>query len=305
MADANRVELGAPGGLTSRNMSEGADAGDPHNPRPEPLTQEQAEAIISKMSPEQVEALARLLPPDAMLDALRNHTPHLAGYQHDPEVKRVHRFIGAFITTFAELVTTMRNHTREMLVPSAPTGEFLLEALFETLTAEPIQRAFFAVSSSLVEHDRHEAAIRSVLRRRVREEIEFRNDVVHADWSLGWRDADTDEPVPPAVQKIKPAGGVVALRALDIDVETLLAHINRVQDLRWDLDAYAMGCLGTARGADVRILDFLALVPGKRGAQNEVRRVDRDPEKVRLVAEARVGAGGRRYTARDTHAIDN
>jgi len=248
-----------------------------------------ARTLVDGMTREELDAIASRIPTSIIVESLRRNAPHLVGYHNDPGVKETHRLIGGYVTTFSELTATLREHTLDLLRPSLEATA-LLETLFETFTADPLQRALFAVATSVATHDDTDVAIRNVLRRRVQAEIQFRNDLVHADWNIGWRDATTDDPVPPTATKIKMTGGVAEMRELDIDDAVLRAHINELQDLRWELNAYVVGCLNQGHLASgPGIQELLVLHRGKRGDPNEVRRTSYDPEKVRIVRETRRG----------------
>jgi hypothetical protein len=76
------------------------------------------------------------------------------------------------------------------------------------MTANPIVESFFGLSTYVGELDEPEKRVRNALRRSVDEHVSFRNDIVHADWAIGWVKVDTKERVPDTAHKIKTQAGV-------------------------------------------------------------------------------------------------
>ncbi len=112
-----------------------------------------------------------------------------SGYHERPEVKQLHRVIGGYIAIFSELTSTMRHHMTDYFAPldaefTVPNAK--LDVLFATMTAKPIAESFFGLSTLIGDLDENEVQVRNQLQRDVKRHISFRNDMVHADWFIGW-----------------------------------------------------------------------------------------------------------------------
>ncbi|MFD6198093.1 hypothetical protein ACFWE3_15495 [Mycobacteriaceae bacterium NPDC060252] len=155
------------------------------------------------------------------------------GYHNKPEVIQLHRVIGGYIDRFSSLIAYMRQAistyfaTPEEVYPLR-VGP-LLDILFAPMTAKPIADAFFATSTRVADLDECEVAVRNALRRSVENQMNFRNDLVHADWSIGWEDADTAQSLPNTARKIKTRSGVPTMGSLDVSTNDIIRQINELQ----------------------------------------------------------------------------
>ncbi|GIG26905.1 hypothetical protein Cde04nite_31490 [Cellulomonas denverensis] len=176
----------------------------------------------------------------------------------------LHRSIGGYITMFSEMTASMRQQIGAYLAPvdvEFPISDRLLDVLFASMTAKPIVDAFFSLSTEVGKLDADEAAIRNQLRRRVNEHLAFRNDLAHAEWSIGWQDADTGERLPPAALRIKSSEGVPRLQDVGISSQVIGSHIDEVNQLRRLVMVFGRCCRARQRGHDVRLFDLLAVGP--------------------------------------------
>jgi hypothetical protein len=132
----------------------------------------------------------------------------------------LHRVIGGYIDVFSHLTAIMRQSiTSYFALPDEvyPLRVLpLLRGLFATMTAKPIVESFFGLSTYVGELDEAEIAVRNALRRNVDDHVSFRNDLVHADWIIGWENAETSEPIPDTAYKVKTKAGVPTFSDLEI-----------------------------------------------------------------------------------------
>ncbi|TFD49386.1 hypothetical protein E3T55_11480 [Cryobacterium frigoriphilum] len=197
------------------------------------------------------------------------------GYHEDPSVIQLHRAIGGYITTFSEMTALMRQMIGEYLAPvddEFPRPNPLLNIVFATMTAKPISDSFFAMATAVGDLDETGGRIRNALKREVTHNISFRNDLAHADWSLGWVNADTNEPLPSAAYKIKSDEGVPRLTQLDLGTNDVIRQINRLNPLRTVLAAFAGTCRGIQRGESTSVADVLELHRSHPSETFEVRK---------------------------------
>lgn len=208
----------------------------------------------------------------------------VSGYHEQPEVVRLHRTIGGYITVFSELTAVMR---RQMGVYMAPVGaelaeNRLLDVLFASMTAKPIVDSFFAMSTEVGDLDEDSLAIRRQLRRRVDEHVSFRNDIAHSEWSVGWEVVDTGERIPPTAHRIKSLDGVPRLTDVGITANGIVQHINAMNHLREAVLVFGRACRARQCGSDVQISSVLALgheasggIPVERDSGYQEWRVER------------------------------
>lgn len=182
------------------------------------------------------------------------------GYHDEPSTVQLHRAIGGYITIFSELVATMRHHISKFLEPNrdgAVDNSQLLDILFSTMTANPITESFFAMASHIGELNESEVLVRNSLKRSVRKHVDFRNDLAHADWSIGWMRLDTSETVPASAHRIKSREGVPQYSNLNIQTNDIIYKINDLNGLRVHVKKFGSGCLARQRNLDQRVSDLL------------------------------------------------
>ncbi|GKT33850.1 hypothetical protein ADUPG1_007539, partial [Aduncisulcus paluster] len=109
-----------------------------------------------------------------------------------------------------------------------------------------------------------EIAVRNTLRRKVQEHVSFRNDLVHADWSIGWVNDDTDEDLPASAHKIKTKDGVPTMSELGITTNEIISRINDLQGLYRQVNVFGTACRARQRG-EGRVSDVLEAVPASAG----------------------------------------
>ncbi|MBH0110987.1 hypothetical protein I6E81_12490 [Salinibacterium sp. NG22] len=201
------------------------------------------------------------------------------GYESYPEVQQLHRSIGGYTTNFSELISSMRNALETFLAP--PDMEFvqpdpLLRILFVSMTAKPISDAFFAMTGSVAELDERGKAIRRTLRNSVSAQISFRNDIAHADWSLGWEIVDTGERVPDTAFKTKSIGGELQHVNLNMGTNTIIRNINLLQELTESVRLFGEVCRDVQCAREPKRLHELKIIPAASGVSARVHRIRRE-----------------------------
>ena len=89
------------------------------------------------------------------------------------------------------------------------------------MTADPIRGAFFAISSEVGDLNDEDRSVRKALQTIVQYYIQLRNDIAHADWSVGWTVADTGELIQPSAHKAKVAKDGIAYISLPFTPEQI------------------------------------------------------------------------------------
>nr|WP_122975204.1 hypothetical protein [Mycolicibacterium komanii]CRL70331.1 hypothetical protein CPGR_01943 [Mycolicibacterium komanii] len=203
------------------------------------------------------------------------------GYHERPEVKELHRVIGGYIDVFSGLMHTMRQAITDYLAPPDeryPLGSPLLDVLFATMTANPIVDSFFGLSTLVGELDEAEIAVKNALRKSVNAHVSYRNDIAHADWSIGWEVADTSERVPDTAYKIKTKAGVPTMSDLGLSTGGIIAQINDLQQLKTLVRSFGAACRSRQRG-DGRVSDVLEAIPASPSGGTLVREKSQASEK--------------------------
>lgn len=204
-----------------------------------------------------------------MLGDMSDSSSRGGGYHEQPDVVWLHRTIGGYITAFSELTAIMRVQINDYLAPveqEYPPQNKLLDVLFASMAAKPIADSFFSLSTAVGDLDESDAQIRRQLRRCVDQHIVFRNDIAHAEWSIGWENADTGEVAPPAAFRIKTMGGVPQISNVAITANGIATRINELNRLRRSVMLYGTVCRSRQRGDTVRVSDRLALGTAEIGS---------------------------------------
>ncbi|OBC00505.1 hypothetical protein A5785_19105 [Gordonia sp. 852002-50395_SCH5434458] len=127
---------------------------------------------------------------------------------------QLHRAIGGYVTVFSELISTLRTAIHAFLAPvdkPIVMGDDRLDILLATMTAKPMSDAFFGLAMHVASLDADEQRILNALRRDVADQVAFRNDLLHSEWSVGWVDNETGEPVAASALRIKTVEKVPSL----------------------------------------------------------------------------------------------
>jgi hypothetical protein len=175
------------------------------------------------------------------------------GYHLRPDVIEIHRAIGGYITTYSELVAAMRYGIHQFLSPP-DTDEWhhppnpLLDILFNQMTADPIRAAYFAISSHVGDLNDADRTVRNALQGLVQYYTSLRNDIAHADWSVGWALADSDEPVLPTAHKIKVSKDGISNIQLALTAEKIGKEINHLGMLTSLIRTWAEACRRRQQG---------------------------------------------------------
>ncbi|MEU1954967.1 hypothetical protein [Nocardia rhamnosiphila] len=183
----------------------------------------------------------------------------------ESDVVDLHQAIGLYITAFSELIEGMRSQIYEYFDPPSVTwrgGSYpLLDILFANMTANPIVESFFAMSTHVADLDEPDTRIRNALKRQVQAKVSFRNDLAHADWSVGWRRVGTDELVPHSVRKIKTHDGVPRLSDLGLTANDIGCQIKELRELSRDVSLFGEVCRFRQRRIQAHVSDILELMP--------------------------------------------
>jgi hypothetical protein len=184
-------------------------------------------------------------------------------YHLRPDVVKIHLAIGNYITAFSQVVAVMRHGIDLFLTPA--DVEFrppdpLLETLFAQMTADPIRSALFAISSQVGDLNDPDRSIRKALQTIVQHYIQLRNDIAHADWTVGWVIADTNEVLQPTAHKIKVVRDGIEHTSLPLTSEQLEREVGHLHQLDRMLRIWIDVCRKRQRGdLSIRPSDLLYL----------------------------------------------
>lgn len=209
---------------------------------------------------------------------MADEDPPVRSYHELPRVREFHRALGGYVEIYSQGISAMRHGIEAFLAPEGerhPRGNPLFHILFAGMTAKPISDAFFGMATVAAELAPSEVSIRNALRREWETQTSFRNDLAHAEWAVGWEDAETGEPVPPGSTRIKNVDGVPTLTNLSIDTNVIIGEINRLIPLVRKIQRFAWACRDRQSGEIQTITDrFVVIEP----TADEPRRVILAPE---------------------------
>jgi hypothetical protein len=115
----------------------------------------------------------------------------------------IYHEIGIFIVKFSEIVSMLRTGIVVCLGSDPFSVEFAeINAVFDKMTADPIRTAFFTLCGESASLDDEDCKIRDVMNMTIQRLAERRNEIAHADWSIGWVENETNKVVPPVAHKI-------------------------------------------------------------------------------------------------------
>jgi hypothetical protein len=166
-------------------------------------------------------------------------------FHHRPDVIEVQRAIGGFITAFSEVVVSMRRGIESFLLPAGQEwmpGNAIPEILLAQMTADPIRAAFFAISNEVADLNDADRAVQRALQNLVQHYISLRNDIAHADWSVGWEDVETGEWVNPFARKVKITKAGLRTSRVPFDANDLHREVGHLYQLRRLLDVWGEVC---------------------------------------------------------------
>lgn len=107
----------------------------------------------------------------------------------------IHRAIGHYMVTFSQLVSSMRELVIQRITEEGRERDLLVLAL-GMLEARTIAEPFFAICRAEYDFASDGEDIRKRLRSHVKEEIEERNRIAHADWGVArWSRGDGQAPI--------------------------------------------------------------------------------------------------------------
>jgi hypothetical protein len=202
--------------------------------------------------------------------------------------RRLFLVLGEFTVAFSELVSSMRESASLLLEePSKGTDVDLalqrnhrLHTAFESLTADPIATIYFSLCGDVGDLDENDIAVLRALRRLVSEYVSVRNQIAHADWSVGWVDHETDEAVEPAAYKIRTSKLQTRYQKLTLTVDGIHECSGQMSYVSSLLRTYAAICRDrqcgkvTLRPSDKLVLHVVD--KGQRSSPKLVRHVDDD-----------------------------
>jgi hypothetical protein len=130
--------------------------------------------------------------------------------------------LGDFTVAFSEMISAL-HRSGAMLLEAPHASESsqvarspLIDAVYEPLTAAPISKLFFTLCRQAGDLNDSDLNVHRALQRWVDRFIQMRNQVSHADWSVGWVVHDTDRQVPPTAHKLRTSGWISAYTKLDL-----------------------------------------------------------------------------------------
>jgi hypothetical protein len=197
------------------------------------------------------------------------HPPTTRPYHLRPDVIEIHRAIGGFITAFSEVVARMRRQM-ELLISNAEgstpaaqsavlPGNPLLAILFDKMTADPIRAAYFAMASSVGDLNDADRSVRNALQGLVQYYIAMRNDIAHADWSVGWEVADSGDVVLPMAHKIRASKDGAEVARLPFTATSLGAEVVHLHYLAGLIGVFGDVCIERQLGGEKRPSDLLVV----------------------------------------------
>jgi hypothetical protein len=173
-------------------------------------------------------------------------------YHLRSDVVEQNQAIGRFTTAFSEMVATMKQWLHNFLTPADEEFPWpsnpLLHALTGPMTADPIRSAFFGMCAILGEFDESDRKVIRALQALVQREIELRNQVAHADWTLGWTDHQTGNPVEPTAHKVRITKSGVANEVVDLNASLLQREALRMDHITSTLHVVGNVCRNRQRG---------------------------------------------------------
>jgi hypothetical protein len=101
------------------------------------------------------------------------------------EIDNAYRAIGRYMVAFSSLMQQMREMLSEH-VAGGILGSHKPELLLGEAMPTALSNAFFGMCRLVADLDDNESKVESAIRKRVKTEIEMRNDVAHGDWEVGW-----------------------------------------------------------------------------------------------------------------------
>jgi hypothetical protein len=198
------------------------------------------------------------------------------------DVVEIHQAIGGYITAFSDVVAALRHGIDLFLAPvdvKFRVPDPLLEILFAQMTADPIRAAFFAISSQVGDLNDDDRSVRKALQTIVQHYILLRNDIAHADWSVGWEVVDTGELVPPTAHKVKVAKDGIEHTSLPFTPKQLEREIGHLNYLRQALGIWIKACRQRQVGdLSTRPSDLLSVYPTTEKVGTAVRVRSKSPE---------------------------
>jgi len=201
------------------------------------------------------------------------------GYQGLPVVKRLHQALGGYFETYSQGLAIMRLGIEYFLDSSDPRRHGrnpLFDVLFAGMTAKPLADAFFAMSTIAGRLTGDDLAVRNTLRGEWRDHTEFRNDLAHGEWSVGWESMD-GEPVPPAVMRVKMRDGLPTLTNLAVGTNDIIHRINDLTGLLEAVRAFSVTCRQRQDGAALALGEVFEIIEPD-GQQRRRVRVRQAPE---------------------------
>lgn len=206
-------------------------------------------------------------------DEIDVKTKEMGGFHDRPDVIDLHRALGGYVTVFSELMSTMRLAINAFFLPpdTVQTGsDDRLDILLATMTAKPMSDAFFGLVHHLGKLDDDARRIARTLRSNVAGQIEFRNDLMHSEWSVGWADGDTGEPVPASARRIKAISKIPRTTDLSIAAVDIESAIDAIDTLVRAVRVLGWSARNQHSGRGPRVTEALELVESESGAKVRV-----------------------------------
>lgn len=125
---------------------------------------------------------------------------------YEAEVANGQRALGRWLVEFSQLIWVMRMQLRSAMAVRNGGDVHVIDLLTGAMEAHSLKNAFFASIRYLADppHDEDEKKVSVTLEDQVSDVIQFRNDLAHGEWFVGWGSTDAAFPDPPKLRRTKP-----------------------------------------------------------------------------------------------------
>jgi hypothetical protein len=191
------------------------------------------------------------------------------------EVVRIQSSIGRYVAMFSLIPRRMRDEIVTMVTGPRATDTLpvtLMQTLLAKMTADPLRSAFFAMASQMVDFDAENRAIVAALQAEVQFQIKLRNDVAHADWSVGMR-SRKGEVITGEARRMRVSKADGAQHSLlTLDADALFAESQRAYELSEFCGVFGLNCRVQSAGhTSPRLSQLLEVFEDEEASRRRVR----------------------------------
>lgn len=192
-----------------------------------------------------------------------------------------YRAIGRYTVEFSLLVAGMREIISVHLTEEQKPEAALL--VLGSLTAQQVADPFFAICRAVGELDDDEQAIEKLLRKRVSEEVEERNRIMHGDWLIArWT---RDDLKAPTVMRVRVSARntkepIQERRFTVAEIDDICERVAALKNVVWEFGTICTKQWVHAPGSgrpEERVRDALHIMDGQVAYQLGDRRVPWPP----------------------------